>query len=107
MGEALRIAALAKRYNRYQALAGVDLEVAAGEAFGLVGANGAGKTTLIKCVLDLCAHDAGAIEIFGLAAGLCAARRSGRYALLPARTLIPRPTTCADANSSPYYLRGG
>ena len=92
MGEALRIAALAKRYNRYQALAGVDLEVAAGEAFGLVGANGAGKTTLIKCVLDLCAHDAGAIEIFGLAAHNPAARR--RLAYLPERF------------NPPYYLRG-
>ena len=37
MGEALRIAALAKRYNRYQALAGVELEIAAVEALGLVG----------------------------------------------------------------------
>jgi ABC-type multidrug transport system ATPase subunit len=41
MGEALRIAALVKRYHRRQAVAGADLAVAAGEAFGLVGANGA------------------------------------------------------------------
>jgi ABC-2 type transport system ATP-binding protein len=92
MGEALRIAALAKRYSRHQALAGVDIDVAAGEAFALVGANGAGKTTLIKCVLDLVSRDAGAIEIFGIAAQDPAARR--RLAYLPERF------------NPPYYLRG-
>ena len=58
-----------------------------GEAFGLVGANGAGKTTLIKCLLDLIARDAGAIEIFGIAAQDPAARR--RLAYLPERFKPP------------------
>ena len=91
MGEALRIAALVKRYNRYEALARVNLTVAAGEAFGLVGANGAGKTTLIKCLLDLTARDAGEIEIFGISADNPTARR--RLAYLPERF------------NPPYYLR--
>ena len=89
---ALRIAALAKRYKKLEALSHVDLEVAAGETFGLVGANGAGKTTLIKCILDLIACDAGAIEIFGIAAQNAAARR--RLAYLPERF------------NPPHYLRG-
>jgi ABC-2 type transport system ATP-binding protein len=88
---ALRIAALRKNYARFAALGGVDLEIAAGEAFGLVGANGAGKTTLIKCVLDLAARDAGTIEIFGIAAQNPAARR--RLSYLPERF------------NPPYYLR--
>ena len=92
MGEALRITALVKRYNRYEALARVDIDVTAGEALGLVGANGAGKTTLVKCLLDLCAFDSGAIEIFGVAARNPAARR--RLAYLPERF------------NPPYYLRG-
>ena len=65
MGEstaAVRVRALAKRYGKVEALRGVDLELAPGEAFGLVGANGAGKSTLIRCLLDLCAYDAGEIE---------------------------------------------
>jgi ABC-2 type transport system ATP-binding protein len=90
---ALRIAALAKRYGKFEALASIDLDVAAGEAFGLVGANGAGKTTLIKCILDLCAHDSGSVEIFGMAAQKPAARR--RLAYLPERF------------NAPYYLRSG
>jgi ABC-2 type transport system ATP-binding protein len=90
---ALRIAALAKRYKRNAALSGVDLEVAAGEAFGLVGANGAGKTTLIKCLLDLTARDAGSVEIFNIESTNPAARR--RVAYLPERF------------NPPHYLRGG
>jgi ABC-2 type transport system ATP-binding protein len=93
MGEALRITALVKRYSRHEAVAGADLAVGAGEAFGLVGANGAGKTTLIKCLLDLCAFDSGTIEIFGVTARNPAARR--RLAYLPERF------------NPPDYLRGG
>ena len=88
---ALRIRALRKRYAKFEALREVDLDVGAGEAFGLVGANGAGKTTLIKCLLALAACDAGTIEIFGVAAQNPAARR--RLAYLPERF------------NPPYYLR--
>jgi ABC-2 type transport system ATP-binding protein len=88
---ALRVAALVKRYGKSTALGGVDLELAAGEALGLVGANGAGKTTLIKCILDLTAADAGTVEIFGVAARNPAARR--RLAYLPERF------------NPPHYLR--
>ncbi len=77
---AVRARALAKRYGGLEALAGISLEVAAGEAFGLVGANGAGKTTLIKCSLDLCACDSGAVEIFGEPARRAGARRRLAYA---------------------------
>ena len=92
MGEALRIKALEKRYGKTAALGGVDLALAAGESFGLVGANGAGKTTLIKCVLDLTAPDAGSVEIFQVKSSSPAARR--RLAYLPERF------------NPPHYLSG-
>ena len=91
-GLALHITALAKRYDTLDVLGGVDLDVAAGESFGLVGANGAGKTTLIKCLLDIAACDAGTIEIFGVPAQRPASRR--RLSYLPER-FVP-----------PHYLRG-
>jgi len=62
---ALRIQQVTKRYGAASVLRGVDLELRAGECFGLVGVNGAGKTSLIKCLLDFCALDGGSIEIFG------------------------------------------
>jgi len=89
---AVRVAGLVKRFGKREALAGVDLEVAPGEAFGLVGANGAGKTTLLKCMLDLCAFEAGRVEIFGVTSG--AARARARLAYVPERFLPP------------HYLRG-
>lgn len=89
---AVRVAGLVKHFGRREALSGVDLEVAPGAAFGLVGANGAGKTTLLKCMLDFCAFDAGRIEIFGAPSG--AARSRARLAYVPERFLPP------------HYLRG-
>ncbi len=91
---AVRIAALAKRYARVQALAGVDLDVAPGEAFGLVGANGAGKTTLIKCLLDLTGRDGGAVEIFGVDGSRAEARR--RLAYVPERFVPPHYLRCRE-----------
>jgi ABC-2 type transport system ATP-binding protein len=85
VNSAIRIEALRKRYGSLLALDAVDLVVAPGEAFGLVGANGAGKTTLIKCLLDLCAY--GNVRIFGLAADLPRSRR--RLAYVPERFMPP------------------
>jgi len=90
---AVAIAALRKRYGRLEALSGVDLEIRAGEAFGLVGANGAGKTTLIKCLLDLAPFESGSVRIFGVSAREPASR--ARLAYLPERFMPP------------HYLRGG
>ncbi len=47
------------------ALEGLDLTVARGEAFGLVGPDGAGKTTLMRLLCGLLQPTAGTIEIFG------------------------------------------
>ena len=90
---AVRITSLEKRYGKLRALSGVDLEVAGGEAFGLVGANGAGKTTLIRCMLDLSAPDSGTVSIFGVPARRPQAR--ARLAYVPER-FVP-----------PHYLQGG
>ena len=87
VNSAICVDALRKRYGHLLALDAVDLAVAPGEAFGLVGANGAGKTTLIKCLLDLCAYDSGNVRIFGLAADLPQSRR--RLAYVPERFMPP------------------
>lgn len=91
---ALRIAGLTKRYGTLPVIEPLDLEVGAGAAFGLVGVNGAGKTTLIKCLLDLCASDAGRVEIFGVANRLPAARL--RLGYVPERFLPPHYLRCRE-----------
>ena len=47
------------------ALAGVTLNVRAGEAVALIGPNGAGKSTLIKAVLGLLTPERGTITVLG------------------------------------------
>ncbi len=46
----LRIEKLDAFYGFFQALFGVDLEIARGETVALIGANGAGKSTLLKAL---------------------------------------------------------
>jgi ABC-2 type transport system ATP-binding protein len=48
------------------ALDGVDLDVEAGETFGLLGANGAGKTTFIRCVTGWLVPTRGRVLVDGV-----------------------------------------
>ena len=59
----LAVRGLRKSYGATEVLAGVDLEVAAGECFGLLGPNGAGKTTTLKLCLGLLEPGAGEIRL--------------------------------------------
>ena len=93
-GTAIRTAGLVKRYGKMSALGGIDLEIPAGCAFGLVGANGAGNTTLIKCMLDFCSIDAGSIRIFGIEHGTPYSR--SRLAFVPERFVPPHYLTCRE-----------
>jgi ABC-2 type transport system ATP-binding protein len=49
------------------ALAGLDLEIRAGEIYGLLGPNGSGKTTFIRCVAGLLRPNSGSITVLGRA----------------------------------------
>jgi D-xylose transport system ATP-binding protein len=61
----LELRGIEKRYGGVNALAGVDLEVRAGEVVGLVGDNGAGKSTLVKVITGVVGADAGEIAFEG------------------------------------------
>jgi branched-chain amino acid transport system ATP-binding protein len=52
-------------YGTFQALFGVDLEVKAGEAVGVVGPNGAGKTTLMRVISGLIRPRNGSVTMQG------------------------------------------
>jgi ABC-2 type transport system ATP-binding protein len=56
---------LVKRYDRTLAVAGLDLDIAEGEIFGLVGPNGAGKTTTLRILSTLLVPDGGDASIAG------------------------------------------
>jgi tungstate transport system ATP-binding protein len=50
------------RFGRFQALAGVNLRIEAGESVALVGANGSGKSTLLRMLNGLIQPTAGQLE---------------------------------------------
>ena len=61
----IRTRALTKKFGALTAVDGVDLSVAAGEIFGLVGPDGAGKTTLMRMLLGIMDPTGGSVEIMG------------------------------------------
>jgi len=65
MTSAVHTDGLTKRFGRSTAVAGVQLDVEAGEIFGLVGPNGAGKTTTLKMLATLLPPTAGDAEVGG------------------------------------------
>src|SRR5579871_5766766 len=65
----LGVEALDAFYGDFQALFGVSLTVAAGEAVAIIGANGAGKSTLLKTVAGLLSARAETIRFAGTVIG--------------------------------------
>jgi ABC-2 type transport system ATP-binding protein len=60
-GAAVVVRGLWKKFGAKEAVAGIDLEVAAGSLAGLVGPNGAGKTTSLSMMTGLLRPDSGQI----------------------------------------------
>lgn len=56
-------------YGDFQALFGVDIDIAAGETVAIIGANGAGKSTFLKAVTGLIGVSRDAVTFNGEAVG--------------------------------------
>jgi branched-chain amino acid transport system ATP-binding protein len=61
----LAVSGLSARYGRAEVLAGVSLDVAAGEVLVLLGRNGAGKSTTMKAIMGLVRPTAGRVVLEG------------------------------------------
>lgn len=66
---AIRTRNLTKTYGDFTAVADLNLTVASGEIFGLLGHNGAGKTTTVTMLTTLLAPTSGSIDIAGIDLG--------------------------------------
>jgi ABC-2 type transport system ATP-binding protein len=63
MGFAISVRGLRKTYGSFEAVRGIDFDVAAGEVFGLLGPNGAGKTTTVEILEGLRSRTAGEVRV--------------------------------------------
>ena len=65
MTAAIEIAGLHKSYGAFEALRGIDLQIASGEVVVIVGPSGSGKSTLIRCINLLEDYQRGEVRVAG------------------------------------------
>jgi len=69
----IEVRGLRKSYDSVEAVAGIDLEVRAGEVFAFLGPNGAGKTTTVEILEGYRRRSAGEVSVLG-----CDPAKAGR-----------------------------
>ncbi|MGJ9460557.1 ABC transporter ATP-binding protein [Oceanobacillus sp. CF4.6] len=79
----LKTVNLTKKFGKFTALDGVNIEVEKGEVFGFIGPNGAGKSTAIRVLLGILKATEGSVEIFGKDAWSHAVEIHKRIAYVP------------------------
>ena len=95
--EAIRTERLSKRYKDILAVDGLDLTVAQGELFALLGVNGAGKTTAIKMLSCLTRPSAGEAWLGGKSILSQAGEVKQRIGVSPQETAVA-PNLTAEEN---------
>src|SRR5216683_2368945 len=91
----LALSGVSAGYGCFQALFGVSLSVAGGEAVGVIGPNGAGKTTLMRVISGLLGVTAGDVSLEGRSLNGVAAHQiveAGIAHVPENRRLFPRLT---------------
>lgn len=76
---------LTRHFGSFIAVDGIDVSVAAGEVFGLLGANGAGKTTAIRMLCGTLPPSSGKIHVAGMDMVHHARRARGRIGYVAQR----------------------
>jgi phospholipid/cholesterol/gamma-HCH transport system ATP-binding protein len=61
----VRVRGLTSRFGAQVVHDGLDMDVAPGEIFGVVGGSGSGKTVLLRTILGLREPDGGTVELYG------------------------------------------
>jgi len=74
---------LDKYFGKFQALKGINLEIAEGEVFAYIGPNGAGKSTTIRVLLGILQASGGQAKVFGKDAWKDAVEIHKRIAYVP------------------------
>ena len=81
---AIHVPGLKKSYGDFEAVRGIDFDVAPGEVFGLLGPNGAGKTTTVEILEGLRPRTSGDVTVLGFDPGHRNASHQRPHRRLPA-----------------------
>ena len=74
---------LSKKFGEFQAVDGIDFQIAPGEAFGFLGPNGAGKTSTMKMIAATSPVTQGTLRVFGLDPATAGAAIRARLGVVP------------------------
>ncbi|WP_368858667.1 ABC transporter ATP-binding protein [Oceanobacillus saliphilus] len=103
----LKTTNLTKKFGKFTALDGVDIEVNKGEVFGFIGPNGAGKSTAIRVLLGILKATEGEVTIFGKDAWREAVEIHKRIAYVPGDVNLWPNLTGGEVIDFFLKLRGG
>jgi spermidine/putrescine ABC transporter ATP-binding subunit len=92
----LRLVGIRKRYGTVDAVAGLDLEIAAGEFLAILGPSGSGKTTTLRIVGGFVAPDEGRVEVSGRDVTALPPYRRNVNTVFQSYALFPHMTVAAN-----------
>ncbi len=92
----IRLTNLTKRYGKFTAVDGINLEIRQGELFGFLGPNGAGKTTTMRMIAGILQPTSGTIEIAGDDIAADPIRAKSRLGFIPDRPFVYDKLTGAE-----------
>jgi ABC-2 type transport system ATP-binding protein len=97
--QAISVEGLHKSYGAYEALRGIDFEIAPGEVFGLLGPNGAGKTTTVEILEGYRERDAGEVTVLGVDPWRADAAHRARIGVVLQHSQLPPSLTVREVHS--------
>ncbi len=106
----LRLEGVDARYGQFQALFGINLDVAEGETVSIIGANGGGKSTLLRTICGVLPPAAGTVTFDGASLGSSSshARLSKGISMVPeGRRMFPSLTVDENLEVGAYSRRLG
>lgn len=92
----VRLERFEKRYGKLQAVWPLDLEIAGGESFALLGPNGGGKTSVLRALVGLHAPSAGRVLVGGVDVARVPDRAQERLSFVPQRVSLPGMLTARE-----------
>ncbi len=93
----ITVRGLTKSYGDFEAVCGIDFEVAPGEVFGLLGPNGAGKTTTVEILEGLRERTGGDVTVLGYDPAIQVSELKDRIGVCLQATNLPDRITIHEA----------